>query len=107
MVGRGRFAPLCPFAQSDAAQKEARLHGCNSERRSEMKRRFSLLALALAVGSMLPPVQGQKRTPTDWPTFGNDPGGQRYSGLTQINPANVTKLARAWTYHMKPANDAA
>src|SRR5262245_11879738 len=44
--------------------------------------------------------------PTDWPTFGNDPGGQRYSTLTQINADNVTKLARAWTYHMKPAGAA-
>jgi quinoprotein glucose dehydrogenase len=44
---------------------------------------------------------------TDWPTYGRDPGGQRYSALTQINPGNVTKLVRVWTYHMKPASAAA
>ena len=41
---------------------------------------------------------------TDWPTYGHDPGAQRYSTLTQINTKNVTTLVRAWTYHMRPAN---
>ncbi len=36
----------------------------------------------------------------DWPNVGNDPGGMRFSGLTQITPANVGKLVRAWTYDM-------
>ncbi len=36
----------------------------------------------------------------DWPTFGHDPGGTRYSPLTQINPGNVATLKRAWTFHM-------
>jgi quinoprotein glucose dehydrogenase len=34
----------------------------------------------------------------DWPAFGNDPGGTKFSPLTQITTANVTKLAIAWTY---------
>ena len=36
----------------------------------------------------------------DWPTVGNDPGGMKYSALTQITPANVTRLAKAWTYDL-------
>jgi quinoprotein glucose dehydrogenase len=36
----------------------------------------------------------------DWPTYGRDLAGTRYSPLKQINPANVTQLVRAWTYHM-------
>src|SRR5687768_13697940 len=36
---------------------------------------------------------------TEWPTYGNDPGGMRYSPLKQINRGNVTRLERAWTYH--------
>jgi quinoprotein glucose dehydrogenase len=62
------------------------------------------LALVIVVGLSLPSAQSQKKAATDWPTFGNDAGGQRYSTLTDITPANVTKLARAWTYHMKPEN---
>jgi quinoprotein glucose dehydrogenase len=36
---------------------------------------------------------------TDWPVYGHDPGGMRYSPLKQINAANVSKLRRAWTWH--------
>ncbi|MBV9403951.1 MAG: PQQ-binding-like beta-propeller repeat protein, partial [Acidobacteriaceae bacterium] len=35
---------------------------------------------------------------TQWPTYDNDPGGTKYSTLTQITAGNVTKLKRAWTY---------
>src|SRR5947207_11877559 len=41
----------------------------------------------------------------DWPTVGNDPGGMKYSPLTQITPANVAQLKQAWTYDTgAPAN---
>jgi quinoprotein glucose dehydrogenase len=36
---------------------------------------------------------------TDWPVFGHDPGGLRYSPLKQINVANVSQLQRTWTFH--------
>ena len=35
----------------------------------------------------------------DWPYYGNDPGGMRYSPLDQINTQNVGQLRRAWTFH--------
>ncbi|HYJ34980.1 MAG TPA: PQQ-binding-like beta-propeller repeat protein [Rhizomicrobium sp.] len=38
----------------------------------------------------------------DWPAYGHDASGGRFSPLTQITPANVGKLAVAWTYHMNP-----
>ena len=34
-----------------------------------------------------------------WLSYGHDPGGMRFSPLTQITPANVSKLERAWTFH--------
>jgi quinoprotein glucose dehydrogenase len=40
----------------------------------------------------------------DWPTYGHDPGGMRYSPLTQINLSNVGQLKEAWTYHMRPSS---
>ena len=43
---------------------------------------------------------------TEWPTYGHDPGGMRFSPLTQITPANVSQLQVAWVYHMKPATRA-
>lgn len=38
----------------------------------------------------------------EWPTYGHDAGGMRFSPLAQITPANVGKLKPAWTYHLKP-----
>jgi quinoprotein glucose dehydrogenase len=34
----------------------------------------------------------------DWPTYGHDPGGQRFSPLSAINRANVKLLKVAWTF---------
>jgi quinoprotein glucose dehydrogenase len=36
---------------------------------------------------------------SDWPVYGGDPGGQRYSPLADIGPQNVAKLKVAWTFH--------
>ena len=53
-------------------------------------------------------ASGQRGTPPpvpaggEWPTYGHDPGGMRFSPLTQITPANVAQLQPAWVYHMKP-----
>ncbi|HEY0106327.1 MAG TPA: pyrroloquinoline quinone-dependent dehydrogenase, partial [Rhizomicrobium sp.] len=33
-----------------------------------------------------------------WPAYGGDAGGQRHSAARQLNPANVGRLAVAWTY---------
>lgn len=59
----------------------------------------SVVAIALTFASTASAQQG-------WPTIGGDAGGQRFSPLTQISPENVSQLRPAWTYHMRPANDA-
>ena len=43
-------------------------------------------------------VHSQGLVPGDWPGFGNDPGGMRFPPLTQVTPANVNKLEKAWVY---------
>jgi quinoprotein glucose dehydrogenase len=44
-------------------------------------------------------LAGQAQTGgTDWPAYGRDPGGSRYSPLEQIDRANVKTLRVAWTY---------
>ena len=35
----------------------------------------------------------------EWPAYGNDPGGMRYSPLDQIDRRNVSRLDVAWIYH--------
>ncbi|MGH9519248.1 MAG: PQQ-binding-like beta-propeller repeat protein, partial [Terriglobales bacterium] len=40
-----------------------------------------------------------KQAPGEWLNYGRDPGGQRYSPLKQITPANVGQLGVAWVYN--------
>jgi len=35
----------------------------------------------------------------EWRSYGGDAGGTRFSSLKQINPENVSRLKRVWTYH--------
>lgn len=35
----------------------------------------------------------------DWPSYGRDLAGQRFSPLSQINTGNVHQLTEAWRYH--------
>jgi glucose dehydrogenase len=41
----------------------------------------------------------------EWPVYGGNAGGTRYSTATQINRANVTKLKVAWTYRTGDMSD--
>src|SRR5213078_871521 len=38
------------------------------------------------------------QTPVDWPAYGHDPQGTRYSPAAAIDRGNVARLAPAWTY---------
>ena len=53
------------------------------------------LLLALSLQSPVPNPQSSG----DWPVYGRDPGGARFSPLTQINRTNVSQLQVAWTHH--------
>lgn len=58
---------------------------------------FAMLATTAALAQTKAPDLSK-----EWPTYGHDSGGMRFSPLTEITPANVAKLKVAWTYHMKP-----
>ena len=60
-------------------------------------------ALPIAIYVMFFSIPAVAAPGDDWPTYGHDKGGQRFSPLADVTPANVSKLAVAWTYHMKPA----
>ncbi len=42
---------------------------------------------------------------SDWPYYGHDAGGMRYSPLKQINRENVATLKVAWTFHVGDISD--
>lgn len=43
--------------------------------------------------------------PNEWPCYGHDPGGMRYSPLTEINRSNVAGLQVAWIFHTGDISD--
>jgi quinoprotein glucose dehydrogenase len=51
------------------------------------------------------PLRGQTGTEANWPFYGRDAGGTRYSPLTQINRKNVSKLKVAWIFHTGDVSD--
>ena len=56
------------------------------------------IALAVVLGGCLAGLRDGRDVQGDWPTYGNDAGGTRYSPLTQIDRGNVGRLRVAWTY---------
>src|SRR2546421_12652061 len=69
-----------------------------------MKFRLSLVMSSLvAVTGLVVSMSAQ----TDWPTYGHDPGSTHYSPLKQIDTTNVSRLTRAWTFHMNAPDPAA
>jgi quinoprotein glucose dehydrogenase len=50
-------------------------------------------------------ARGQVSGDTEWPNYGNDPGGMRYSPLSQINRENVSTLRVAWIFHTGDISD--
>jgi quinoprotein glucose dehydrogenase len=69
-----------------------------------MRFRHSVLPLCVLVG-LAGAIAQSNKTPElskEWPTYGHDPGGMRFSPLTEIKPNNVDKLKVAWVYHMRP-----
>src|ERR1700740_3293515 len=69
-----------------------------------MKARYSwtdpmrTVAIAtIAVGAFLAAQRPTSRQ-VEWPYWGGDPGGSKYSALTDINPQNVQRLQVAWEW---------
>ncbi|HEY1494979.1 MAG TPA: pyrroloquinoline quinone-dependent dehydrogenase, partial [Candidatus Solibacter sp.] len=57
------------------------------------------VCLALVLSALSPAWPQAIPQAGDWPMYGHDAGGTRYSPLDQINTKNVAKLERAWTFH--------
>jgi quinoprotein glucose dehydrogenase len=66
------------------------------------RKAFALLILACLPGSFgaVAPAYSQngRVSEADWPAYGRDAGGSRYSPLSDVNRANVNGLKVAWTY---------
>lgn len=59
------------------------------------------LAAAAAAAEIAAPADGGQ-----WPSWGRDPGGSRYSPLSDITAENVRGLVPAWTFHTGETDEA-
>jgi len=63
----------------------------------------ALVLSCAAVGSIR--AAETHETVEEWPCYGRDPGGMRYSPLTEINRENVGQLKVAWEFHTGDISD--
>jgi quinoprotein glucose dehydrogenase len=68
--------------------------------------RFVMIsALGLVCAGIISAMASPPGSVDDWPSYGHDPGGMRYSPLTQINRENVSQLKVAWVFHTGDISD--
>lgn len=61
--------------------------------------------LIFTLAAPLSAFAGDDAAVADWPAYGGDAGGTRYSPLAQIDRANVVQLELAWEYHTGDVSD--
>jgi quinoprotein glucose dehydrogenase len=69
------------------------------------RRALPALLLAIAIGSLAAAAQDRGGQLAEWPYYGGDAGGSRYSPLAEINKSNVAELRVAWEYHTGDVSD--
>ncbi len=72
--------------------------GCSISRMAPERRVWLVAAFAVAVAACGAAPGGQDDSANEWPAYGRDKGGSRFSPLTQISRDNVSRLAVAWQY---------
>jgi quinoprotein glucose dehydrogenase len=100
------------FAMNTAAELDAEfsnLEGTMTDGQGRQRKYRAWAGVILAVIALValgsweavtnsPVAAGAAKHEGDWPAYGRDPGGSRYSPLAQINRKNVSNLKVAWTY---------
>ena len=66
--------------------------------------RLQVIALVITT-ALAVQAQSRRAQQDDWPVYGHDAGGMRYSPLSQITRGNVSQLAVAWTFHTGDVSD--
>jgi len=57
-----------------------------------------LIGIVTFVGLSLAFPLAQSSRQVEWLYYGGDPGGMKYSTLTDVNPGNLQRLQQAWTW---------
>ena len=64
-----------------------------------MRMRALFSAAVVSLLGIAESVHAQSPAPTEWPAYGRDAGGSRFSPVAQVDRSNVSRLAVAWTYN--------
>ena len=82
----------------------SRYHG--KERMSRFICVFAVIAcVAALLAEQNKAAKSSAPNAAEWPMYNHDYRGDRYSPLTQINPSNVAKLTRVWTFTTRTGNE--
>jgi quinoprotein glucose dehydrogenase len=65
----------------------------------------AIFSIGVVAGARFASAQPGGGGTADWPYYGGDAGGSRYSPLTQIDRSNVAELKIAWEYHTGDVSD--
>jgi quinoprotein glucose dehydrogenase len=76
------------------AVSASRMWHRNPQRRATI----GVVAATLVLGSCSPARLTGQAPDGDWPAYGRDAGGERFSPLTQIRPENIGALQQAWVF---------
>src|SRR5262245_24316302 len=63
-----------------------------------MKRAMLVMLTLLTCVVLRPPIGAQTAGQVEWPYYGGDQGGMKYSSLTDISAQNVQRLQVAWQW---------
>src|SRR5260370_16178160 len=69
--------------------------------------RYAVLLASLCIGANgSSAAESPSSAQTDeWPCYGHDAGGMRYSPLTQVTRENVAQIKVAWVFHTGDVSD--
>ena len=56
------------------------------------------IMMATTLQAQSPSKSVPHKNAAEWPAYGRDAGGSRYSALSAINDGNIGQLKVAWTY---------
>lgn len=80
------------------------LHAVNPQPPDPIYQRGMEAFPALPADAISPTSASRASAPgRDWPVYGGDPGGSRFSPLQQIDSTNVSRLKIAWVYRTGPS----
>jgi quinoprotein glucose dehydrogenase len=99
--GRGARASLRP-CESLSGGNSLNIRAMGEATRPQSM--FALFVISCMVLASLT-ASSQVSGDTEWPNYGNDAGGMRYSPLSQINRENVQRLKTAWVFHTGDISD--